>query len=181
MLTAWTHDFAEAIDGDIPDPDKDHSDDAKGKEKRSFLTVMGSVFNYPEEVGYEVFPVMYGKGELARHFRAIEIIGYTETAKRAASVNGEAYQKLYKDVYPNAIEQLREFSNLPVVAEYLKPKTLPLVRKIMQSIVAENPYSPDMEWTLWHRVNELEETNGLPHGVDAHSIYQEYLRVFDGE
>lgn len=58
---------------------------------------------------------------------------------------------------------------------------LPLVRHIMQSIIAESPYKPDMEWQLWDAVRVLEDENGLPHGVTADDVFQCYLRVFHGE
>lgn len=56
-----------------------------------------------------------------------------------------------------------------------------MTRYIMQSIIAESPYKPDMEWELWHQAHALEETNGLPNGVTAEDIFQAYLRVFHGE
>jgi hypothetical protein len=56
-----------------------------------------------------------------------------------------------------------------------------MARLIMQQVIAENPYAPDMQWSVWHAAHELEETNGLPHGVSAEDIFQHYLRVFEGE
>lgn len=56
-----------------------------------------------------------------------------------------------------------------------------VVRHIMQAVIAESPYKPDLDWELWHHCQQLEEQNGLPDGVTAHDIYQEYLRVFEGE
>ena len=120
ILTAYVHDFAEAIDGDVPDPYKDHSDDAKAKEKRSFITVARTVVEDPEALGALVFPVMYGGSPLARDFRAIEIIGYAETAKQAGKVTGEAYGKLYDEVLPNSLAMLEEYKDLKVVNNYLK-------------------------------------------------------------
>lgn len=59
--------------------------------------------------------------------------------------------------------------------------TVDLTRQIMQSVIAENPYKPDMEWEMWHSVRVLEDENGLPDGVTAEDVYQCYLRVFHGE
>ncbi len=139
MMTAWTHDFAEAIDGDIPDPDKDHSQDAKEAEKQSWLTVMGSIVPAPELIGNVVFPVLHGESPLARDFRAIELIGYNETALRAveqAHNLGELQMKhelsipqlralygelvrLYDEVHPSCLQSLEAFRDLPVIEEYL--------------------------------------------------------------
>lgn len=62
-----------------------------------------------------------------------------------------------------------------------QPDTLFLIQQIMQAIVAENPYKVDMVWTLWHEVNRMEEENLLPDGVTAEDVFQEYIRVFEGE
>lgn len=139
ITTAWVHDFAEAIDGDIPDPYKDHTEDAKAKEKRSFIQVASSITDDPEKLGEKVFPVMYGTGELARHFRAIELIGYNETALRAGiechhlgyvqemygvpvsdlRLTFMALVRLHDEVSPSARKSLEAFIDLPVVEEYL--------------------------------------------------------------
>ncbi len=62
-----------------------------------------------------------------------------------------------------------------------EPPTMRMTRHIMQQIVAESPYKPDMEWDLWHQAHELEEHNHLPEGVTAEDVYQCYLRVFHHE
>ena len=61
------------------------------------------------------------------------------------------------------------------------PHRLHIVRSIMQQIIGENPYAPDMEWELWDKARVLEDINGLPNGVTAYDVHQEYLRVFEGE
>lgn len=83
MLTAWTHDFAEAIDGDVPDPEKVDSLDVREQERRSFIEVASKVTEDPVKLANTVLPVIQGEHPLSRHFRAIEIIGYMETGKRA--------------------------------------------------------------------------------------------------
>lgn len=52
---------------------------------------------------------------------------------------------------------------------------------IMQSIIAESPYAPDMQWTLWHQARVLEDENALPDGVSAEDVFLNYMRVFEGE
>lgn len=143
MMTAWTHDFAEAIDGDVPDPHKVHTEEQYEKERQSFLRVARSVCSTPELMGVVVFPVLYGDIDLARHFRAIEIIGYAETAMKAGTYADRvrmfkklydftpneikdvhiALGGLYREVLPSAIRQLQEFKDLPVVRAYLDGRT----------------------------------------------------------
>ena len=81
--TAWVHDFAEAIDGDIPDPLKEHTVQAYEAERKSLITVLGSVTESPEEVADLVIPVMQGRSELSVHWRCIEQLGYLKTTDRA--------------------------------------------------------------------------------------------------
>lgn len=56
-----------------------------------------------------------------------------------------------------------------------------LVRHIMQQVIAESPYAPDMEWEVWNHAHEMEERNWLPDGVTAFDVHQEYLRTWEGE
>ena len=56
-----------------------------------------------------------------------------------------------------------------------------LTSHIMQQIIGESPYKPDMIWSVWHESHRIEEENGLPHGVTAEAIFQHYLKVFEGE
>lgn len=62
-----------------------------------------------------------------------------------------------------------------------EPREVSLTRHIMQSIIAESPYKPDMEWDLWHQAHELEEHNHLPEGVTAQDVIDCYMRVFHHE
>jgi hypothetical protein len=138
MTTAWTHDFAEAIDGDVADPDKDHSSESKRLERLSFFTVAKSV-----DAGHLtnlVMDVTQGKHELSRHFRAIEVIGYATTGERAGEVmvdieNWKDWYGLTDDqanalfnnlewlnneVVSSAIENLHDnYRDLPVVEDFL--------------------------------------------------------------
>ena len=61
-----------------------------------------------------------------------------------------------------------------------EPFAVSMTRYIMQSIIAESPYKPDMEWSVFHRCRELEDVNALPDGVTAEDIMQAYYRVFGG-
>jgi hypothetical protein len=56
-----------------------------------------------------------------------------------------------------------------------------MARRIMRQIVSDSPYPGDMEWEMWWQLHDLEEQNGLPDGITAHEVYQEYLRVWHGE
>ena len=59
-----------------------------------------------------------------------------------------------------------------------------LANHLMQQIVGENPYKPDMEWQLWHRVRALdqdEKGSQLPQGVTPDDVMQHYYRQFEGE
>ena len=56
-----------------------------------------------------------------------------------------------------------------------------ITRTIMQQIIGESPYKPDMQWEVWHQAHQIEEENGLPQGVTAEGIFQYYLRLYEGE
>jgi len=56
-----------------------------------------------------------------------------------------------------------------------------IVRNIMQQIIGESPYKPDIEWELFHRAQELEEQNAFPAGVTAFDVHLEYIRTWEGE
>lgn len=138
MLTAWTHDFAEAIDGDIPDPNKDHSEVAQSLERLSQFVVMQYVG--AEDTVDVVMDVTQGKHPLSEHFRAIEHIGYGITGERAGAVMLDiqnwmdwfGYSEdegdylfhrlawLNDEVTTHAYEDLRkDFIHLPVVLDYI--------------------------------------------------------------
>lgn len=70
---------------------------------------------------------------------------------------------------------------MPSPQEQEPKRTTDLVAGIMQQIVAESPYKPDMEWDLWHQAQSLEEQNGLPDDVTAQDVYDCYMRVFHHE
>jgi hypothetical protein len=81
---------------------------------------------------------MYGEVDLARDFRAIEIIGYASTAIRAGllapivgkmafgldaeqtAILQKVLKELHDEVLPNSFEQLRQFDDLVVPRAYLK-------------------------------------------------------------
>lgn len=83
IATAYVHDFAEAIDGDIPDPEKVHTVQAYEAERASFIKVLGSVTDNPEEVSDLILPIMQGRSMLSVHWRCIEQLGYLKTTDRA--------------------------------------------------------------------------------------------------
>ena len=55
------------------------------------------------------------------------------------------------------------------------------VTHIMQQIIGEAVYQPNIEEELWWRAHELEEQNALPEGLTAFDIHLEYIRNFEGE
>lgn len=83
MLTAYTHDFSEAIIGDIPQPEKTGSLQEQVEETMAHLAVMESVTPHPYVLSRPVLDVMQDRDPLSRHFQAIEFIGYHETGYRA--------------------------------------------------------------------------------------------------
>ena len=82
-LAAITHDWGEAVVGDIAMPSKTASDE--DKEMVAWLDIAEDLLGIRgRELGAAVMPIIFGKGtELADRFRAIEYIGYTKTALKA--------------------------------------------------------------------------------------------------
>lgn len=140
MTTAFVHDFAEAIDGDVADPDKVDSDEVRDRELRSFVEVASSVTQYPELLADRVLPVMQGTHPLSRHFRAIEHIGYDQTAWEADYQSHQmgriqrkhelsfpalhdlyhALRTLHEVVHPASLRDLASFADLPVIEKYIR-------------------------------------------------------------
>lgn len=140
LVVAHVHDFAEAIDGDVPDPLKDNGAIALARERDSFIEVASSVTAEPEELADYVLPVMHRLEPLGDVWRAIELIGYLETAFRANTVlhslrawqdefgwsNQQTHEmdanlwELYSNVIDRNGKQLEQFRNMPVVAGYLR-------------------------------------------------------------
>lgn len=83
-LTAITHDWGEAIVGDIALPDKEANPDHSIPEAEAYTRIA-------EELGYsellsEVPDVIWGEHELSEPFRVIEFIGYCRTGFRAGFI-----------------------------------------------------------------------------------------------
>jgi 5'-deoxynucleotidase YfbR-like HD superfamily hydrolase len=143
IATAYVHDFAEAIDGDVPDPEKVHTVEAYEQERNSFIKVLSSVTSDPETISDIVLPIMQGRSMLSAHWRAIELIGYTETTIKAKeqvknldqiqkdlgynfTQTLELYQKLMTmstQGHGMNIASLRKFEWIPMVKEYLEKCT----------------------------------------------------------
>jgi 5'-deoxynucleotidase YfbR-like HD superfamily hydrolase len=137
---AYVHDFAEAIDGDTPDPDKVFDKQAFDQERSSLIKVLGSVTESPEAVADLVLPVMHGRHLLSHVWRAIELVEYYETCKmaeRQLDNFDELREELYLSpdrwatlqdslltmaevVLPKVEKQLIDFAWLPVIREYLE-------------------------------------------------------------
>lgn len=140
---AYIHDFAEAIDGDTPDPEKKFDKQAHEQERRSMIKVLGAVCVSGAEardVAEKVLPVMQGRHFLSHHWRAIELIGYTETT-RIAGIKATEMLELREalwltpdqeselqanleymatNVHEINLRELERFSFIPMVREYLE-------------------------------------------------------------
>lgn len=53
-----------------------------------------------------------------------------------------------------------------------------IIRQAINEVVGENIYTPDYDWDIWHKIQELQEQNGLPDGMTAEDVYQEFINVF---
>jgi hypothetical protein len=87
LVTAITHDWGEAIIGDIPLPDKTHNDEVNEKVAYAQVAYDGLGAVLGGRLVNTVWPVLsHEEEDLADRFRAIEYIGYCTTAMRAGQV-----------------------------------------------------------------------------------------------
>lgn len=139
LVTAYIHDFAEAIDGDVPDPQKTHSEADMQRERASLIQVLSTLTPEAEEIADMVLPIMQRTDPLGERWRAIEIMGYCETAIKAGQelANIQTYANHYawsdtqrdevaqglgrmnREVFWASTSQLHEFADQPVIARYL--------------------------------------------------------------
>lgn len=87
LVTAVTHDWGEAIIGDIPLPDKTNNDEQN--EKVAYAQIAYDLLGGVDggRLVNTVWPVLsHGDKNLGDRFRAIEYIGYCTTAMRAETV-----------------------------------------------------------------------------------------------
>lgn len=56
-----------------------------------------------------------------------------------------------------------------------------ILRQAIDEVVGESVYTPDYDWQIWHHLQDLEAENGLPEGVTAEDLYQEFNRIFHYE
>lgn len=141
LLVAITHDWGEAIVGDIALPSKTVADESK--EQMAYLKIAEDLFGQEEgsNIAAEVLPILYKHDpELGDKFRAIEYIGYCKTAMRAGHVaNLIAHGFLETGLERKDKEQLMggllalqkavEVRNYPVLSEYIKK--YPSIREMM--------------------------------------------------
>ena len=138
-LTAWTHDFSESLLGDVPDPEKKNDMFEQAEEYMAHVAVMSSVTDFPYVISRPVLDVMQGRDRVSKDWRAIEMIGYHQTAVKAGEeaayisdwqvalgLEFKTARKLYHhlvqmhdEVAPRVLEGLEEFADLPVVSKYL--------------------------------------------------------------
>lgn len=139
MLTAYTHDFAEAIDGDVPDPEKDTSEQAKALERFSHFAVAQYVA--AEDTTDLVMDVTQGKHDLSDHFRAIEVIGYLTSGIKAGDVMMEinkwrrhfGYTGTQADILFMHLDRMNdEVVTIETARLFEKFYQLPVVNKMMK-------------------------------------------------
>lgn len=82
-LTAITHDWGEAIVGDIALPDKEANPDLSITEAEAFRAIAKELLGHDSYILDEVPDVLWGEHELSEPFRVIEFIGYCRTGIRA--------------------------------------------------------------------------------------------------
>ena len=80
-LTAITHDWGEAVVGDIALPDKENMSTAD--ENRAYLDIAWDILGKESHDLLEVPEVLWGEHKLSEPFKAIEYIGYCQTGLRA--------------------------------------------------------------------------------------------------
>ena len=141
LVTAYVHDFAEAIAelGDVPDPLKKHDEETYRQEREDLITVLYAVTPEAEEVAEMILPIMQRTDPLGERWRALELMGYCETAIKAGDelANIQTYANHYawsnqqrdevehslgrlnREVFWSSTSQLQEFADQPVIARYL--------------------------------------------------------------
>lgn len=100
LTTAITHDWGEAIDGDIALPLKTTADEES--EQASFRSIAEDLLgkNQGEELSDTVWSVLNKEDEkLGDMFRAVEYIGYNTTAMRAGYIGRAIAARLVKTPY----------------------------------------------------------------------------------
>lgn len=147
LTVASTHDWGEALIGDIPLPDKTDADEKQ--EKLAYAQIARDLIGLPESAGltYDVWQVLGHEDEEAGDkFRAIEYLGYSTTALRAGRMatlmaNGlyvvEGLTRAQGDQVVSGLAGLEKMvvtNNFPVVKQYAKkyPKAVPTVMKELQ-------------------------------------------------
>lgn len=53
--------------------------------------------------------------------------------------------------------------------------------RVIDEVLGETLYRPDLDWVVYYKVIELEEQNGLPDGITAYDILDYFNRVFHHE
>lgn len=61
---------------------------------------------------------------------------------------------------------------------YARNINLDLLRQAIDDVVGESVYTPDYDFGIFYRLQELEEQNGLPDGETAESLMQQFNNVF---
>lgn len=127
LTVAQTHDFGEAIEGDIPLPDKTAADEHR--ERDAYKLISCELFG--DEIGTELTKnvwrvLMREDEEMGAMFNAVEYIGYAQTALRAEWVAST----LAHDMTPRGMGRLEAqalTSSLSGLSRLVQAKNFPVL------------------------------------------------------
>lgn len=144
LVTAATHDWGEAIIGDIALPSKTEADETR--EKFAYRRIAKEILrDEARDLSRIVMPILFDKSvPEADMFRSIEYVGYTSTALKAGRVAiGLLHDFVDLDIPRHQREELMgglmalnravEAHNLPTVRDYAKK--YPAVRTMVSELL----------------------------------------------
>ena len=125
-LTAISHDWGEAVVGDVALPDKEGASTAD--EHRAYLDIAYDVFGKDSHQFLEVPDVLWGEHRYSEPFKAIEYVGYCRTGVRAGKMACLLAGGVIKPELPRkqidglvggllALNKLVEVKNYPTLAK----------------------------------------------------------------
>jgi len=130
LTTAATHDFGEAIIGDIALPSKTADDETN--EEVAYRFIAGEIYgDKGDALSDEVWSVLSHKVEAGDMFRAIEYVGYCTSGMRAGHVANLLSHDLIMSEFPRvqkqqligglmAMNKALEVQSYPILKEYVK-------------------------------------------------------------
>lgn len=89
---------------------------------------------------------------------------------------------LYNSQFPEPVPDVAGKDSSPYERALRRQAQINVIANhLMQQVIAETPYKPDMQWQMWHAVRVAEDTNALPYGVTAEDVYNHYLSQYEAE